>query len=146
MGDSGASFGGREGKRFAGAGGTPGGLGEFFLGAALAAVGLYLLFNQVQVHTSYWRFGGLANSFGVTLIPMLIGVGVLFVNGRSRLGWVLAVGGLLFIVAGILVNMDIYFSPTSLWNTLLMLGLLAAGLGLVVKSLRPHARRAGEPS
>ncbi len=121
-----------------GAGGTPGGLGEFFLGLALAAVGVYLFLNQVQVHTSFWRFGGLANGFGLSLIPLLLGVGLLFFNGRSILGWLLTAGGLLFILAGILANMDVYFERTSLWNTLLMLGLIAAGVGFIARSFLPH--------
>ena len=138
MTDSGGSFGGR--KRFEGAGGTPGGMGEFFLGLVLCGIGLYLLFDRVTVHTSFWRFGGLHNSFGITLIPLLIGFGLLFFNGKSIIGWVLTLGGLLFIVVGIISNMDIYFQRTSLMNTLIMLGLLAAGLGLIARSLRPHRR------
>jgi len=121
-----------------GAGGTPGGFGEFFLGLGLAGAGTYLLLNQVQVHTSGWRLWGMANGFGITMIPMLIGVGILFFNGKSKIGWVLTVGGFMTIVVGILANMDIYFQRTSLWNTLIMFGMLAGGLGLITRSLRPH--------
>jgi hypothetical protein len=138
MSESGSSFGGR--KRFEGPGGTPGGMGEFLLGIALAGIGLYLLFDRVTVHTSFWRFGNLQNSFGITLIPLLLGIGLLFFNGKSIIGWFLTAGGLLFIVVGVVANMDIYFQRTSLLNTLIMLGLLAAGLGLVARSLRPHTR------
>jgi len=140
MSDTGASFGGKP-RKFEGAGGTPGGIGEFLAGVLTASVGFYLLFSHVQVHSSYWNFfgaGGAGRSFGVTLIPLLFGIGILFVNGKSVLGWFLTVGGLLLILAGILVNLDIYFQSTSLMNTLLMLGLIAAGFGLVVKGLRPH--------
>lgn len=137
MTETGGSFGGaRPTKR--GAGGTPGGVGEFFAGLALAGIGGYLLLNQVTVHTSFWRMGGLANSFGISLLPMLIGVTILFFNGKSVMGWVLAVGGFLFIVVGIIANMDIYFQRTTLFNTLVMLVLLAAGLGLIFRSLKPH--------
>jgi multisubunit Na+/H+ antiporter MnhF subunit len=138
MSDTGGSFGGQPGRRVAGAGGTPGGVGEFFLGLILAGIGGYLLFNQVQVHTSFWRFGGLANSFGISLIPMLLGVAILFYNGKSTIGRILTFGGLLFIIVGIIANMDIYFQRTSLFNTLVMLVLIAGGLGLIFKSLRPH--------
>ena len=51
------------------------------------------------------------------------------------------VGGVLFlvpIIAGVIANMDIYFQPTSLSVTLIMLAMLAAGLGLIVRGLRPH--------
>jgi len=121
-----------------GAGGTPGGVWEFVCGLILAAVGGYLLLNQVQVTTSFWHFWG-GNAFGLTLLPLLIGIGILFYNGRSIAGWLLAVIGLAIIVAGILMNMDISFRPTSLFNTLVMLALLAGGLGLVVRGLRSHA-------
>jgi hypothetical protein len=42
------------------------------------------------------------------------------------------------IATGIITNLQVYFRPTSLFNTLLMLGLLAAGIGLVVRALRAH--------
>jgi len=132
---SGASFGGRARR---GAGGTAGGLGQFFVGLALVAIGAYLLLDRVTVHTSFWRFGGGGSAFGVTLIPMLIGVAMLFFNGRSVLGWVLAIAGFGAILIGVVSNMDIYFQQTSLLTTLIMLGLIAAGLGLIVRSLRPQ--------
>jgi hypothetical protein len=148
MSDSGASQSGKSKRGFEGAGGTPGGVGEFFTGIVLAAVGFFLLFSHVQVHSSFWSFLGLGSagrSFGVTLIPLLFGIGVLFVNGKSLLGWVLTIGGLLVIVTGILVNLDIYFRSTSLMNTLIMLGCIAAGFGLIARGLRPHTRK-GEAS
>ena len=79
-------------------GGTPGGLGEFLMGFIMACVGGYLLANQVTVVGSYWSFWG-ANSFGITLIPMLFGVGLLFWRGRSIIGWLLTIAGALFILA-----------------------------------------------
>jgi hypothetical protein len=118
-----------------GAGGTPGGVGQFLAGVVMAAAGGYLLLNQVQVTTSFWHFWG-ANSFGLTLLPLLAGIGILFFNGRSVAGWLLSIVGLAIILAGILMNMDIYFRQTSLFNTLVMLGLLAGGCGLVARSLR----------
>jgi hypothetical protein len=138
MTETGGSFGGKTDKKVVGAGGTPGGIGEFFVGVVLAAIGTYLLFNQVQVHTSFFHFGGMANSFGITLIPLLLGVAILFFNGKSIIGWLLTAGGFLFILVGVIANMDIYFQRTSLFNTLVMLILIAAGLGLIVRSLRAH--------
>jgi len=44
----------------------------------------------------------------------------------------------LFIIAGIIANMDIYFYRTTLLNTIIMLVLIAGGLGLILRSLRPH--------
>lgn len=124
-------------RRFNDVGGTPGGLTDFLLGFALTCVGAYLLTNQVTVAGSYWNFWG-NNTFGVTLIPMLIGIGLLFRDGRSIIGWLLTAAGALFIVAGVLANMHIYFQPTSLFNTIVMLVLLVGGLGLIARAMRPH--------
>lgn len=118
-----------------GAGGTPGGVGQFFIGLVMAVVGVYLLLNQVQVTTSFWSFGRFGG-FGPTLLPLLVGVGFLFYNGRSIIGWLLTGLGLAIILAGILMNIDIYFRQTTLFNTIVMLGLLFGGLGLIARSLR----------
>src|SRR5438132_1130142 len=97
-------------------GGTPGGLGHFLIGCVVACLGGYFLANQVSVVGSYWTFYG-ANTFGITLVPMLLGVGILFWNGRSLAGWILTVAGALFILAGVIANLNIYFRPTSLkWS------------------------------
>ena len=70
------------------------------------------------------------------LLPFIVGTGLVFFNGRSVLGWLLLIAGVTIIGAGILVNMTLYFRPTSLFNTLAMLVLLAGGLGLMARSLR----------
>lgn len=101
----------------------------------MAGVGAYLILNQVQVTTSFWRFGQYGG-FGLTLLPLLAGVAFLFYNGRSVVGWLLTSVGAAIILANVLMNMDIYFRQTTLFNTLVMLGLLFAGLGLIARSLR----------
>jgi hypothetical protein len=125
-------------------GGTRGGLGQFIVGLIMSCVGGYLLSNQVSVVGSYWSFWG-TNSFGITLIPMLFGVAILFFNGKSTIGWFLTIAGALFILAGVIANMHIYFQPTSLFNTLVMLVLLVGGVALIARSVQEHrAREAGQ--
>jgi uncharacterized protein len=123
--------------RFRGAGGTPGGLGEFLLGLAMAVAGGYLLTQQVTVTSGFWHLWGY-NAFGLSLVPFIFGVGILFFNGRSRIGWLLLIAGSVIILAGILMNLEIYFRSTSLFNTLIMLVLLFGGIGLLARSLRAH--------
>lgn len=124
-----------------GAGGTPGGVGEFLGGLVMAVAGGYWLTNQVSVTSGYWRPWGY-NGFGLSLIPLLIGLGMLFFNGRSIIGWLLTLAGAVIILVGILTNLDIYFRETSLFNTILMLVLLAGGVGLIARSLRSHTKNA----
>jgi len=125
-------------RSFSDVGGTSGGLGMFLVGFAMACIGGFLITNQVTVVSSYWNFWG-GSSFGVTLLPMLLGVGILFWNGKSTIGWLLTVAGALFIFAGIIANMHIYFRGATLFNTMVMLILLVGGLVLIARSLRPHS-------
>ncbi len=122
-------------------GGTPGGTRTFLLGIIMLVVGGYLLFNQVQVNGGYWRFSvfgqGYGTSFGITLLPLLFGIGILFGNGKSLVGRALTALGFLAIIVGIIVNLDIHFRQTSLWNTLTMLILIVGGLGLIIRSIAP---------
>jgi len=118
-----------------GAGGTEGGISTFLTGFVMAVAGGWLLTNQVTVTTGYWRMWGY-NGFGLSLIPLIVGIALLFFNGRSIAGWLLTIAGAVIIFVGILTNLDIYFRPTSLFNTLLMLVLLAGGIGVIARSLR----------
>ncbi len=119
-----------------GAGGTPGGLGSFFLGAVMVVAGGYLLLSHVTVSSGAWLLWGY-NAFGLSLLPLLAGIAWLFFDGRSVAAWALTAGGAVIIVIGIIANLHVYFRATSLFDTLLMLGLLAGGLGLVARSLKP---------
>lgn len=121
-----------------GAGGTPGGLGAFFMGLAMTVGGAYLLTSQVTVSSGFWGFFG-RQTFGLTLLPLLVGIAFLFFDGKSVWGFVLTLGGALMILLGILMNLRIYFEATSLFNTLVMLVLLFGGLGLLARSLKASA-------
>jgi len=126
-----------EDERRRGAGGTPGGIGEFLFGLAMAVAGGYLITQHVTVTSGFWTLWGY-NTFGLSLLPLVAGVGLLFYNGRSIAGWLLTFAGLVIIFTGVIMNLQIYFQPTSLFNTIIMFLLLAGGIGLVARSLRPH--------
>jgi hypothetical protein len=121
-----------------GAGGTQGGVGQFLVGLAMTVGGAYLLTNQVQVTSGFWSTFG-PHTFGLSLLPLVVGIGILFFDGSSVVGWLLTLAGSVIIFLGILMNLRIYFETTSLYNTLIMLFLLAGGLGLVARALRPFA-------
>jgi hypothetical protein len=124
-------------KGFSGPGGTSGGVVEFFVGLGLLVLGAYMVARRVTVYSGFPSWFG-DHTFGITLLPLLLGIGVLFFNGRAILGWVLTAGGLLIIFAGILMSLSISFAPTDLFSTIVIFGLIAAGIGLLTRSLRAH--------
>ncbi len=124
-------------KEFRGVGGTSGGVGEFLIGLAMTVAGAYLFTNWVVVTSSFWTMWGY-NTFGLSLLPLIFGIGILFFNGKSIVGWILLFIGIVVIFTAIIMNLQIYFQPTSLFNTIAMLILLFGGIGLIVRSLRSH--------
>ena len=126
-------------SRLRGAGGTPGGIGEFVLGVIMLVAGAYLITTQVVVTSGMWAIWGY-NAFGLSLFPLIFGIGILFFNGKSIAGWALLVIGVVIIFTGIIMNLHIYFERTSLFNTILMFVLLAGGIGLILRALAPHGR------
>ena len=121
-------------------GGTSGGLGEFLIGLGMTIAGGYMLISRVVVSSSFWNWGGYS-SFGLTLVPLVIGIALVFFNGRSIIGWLLVFACVVIIVSSILMNLQIYFQPTSLFNTIIMLVLFAGGIGLIARGVMAH----GEP-
>ena len=120
---------------FRGAGGTRGGVWHFLIGLAMTVAGAYLLTNRVTVTSGFWSLWGY-NTFGLSLLPLIIGIAILFFDGKSIAGWVLLFVGVVIIFTAILMNLQIYFQPTSLFNTIMMLVLLFGGIGLIARSLR----------
>lgn len=120
-----------------GAGGTSGGVGQFFFGLALLGLGLYMFLSRIIVVSTVWTLFGF-NGFGLVLIPLGLGVALLFFNARSIAGWVLAVGSFLTILVGIISNLTFFFKPTNLLVTLLMIGMIGAGAGLMLRSFKDY--------
>jgi len=86
MSETGASLGGQPRRKFEGAGGTPGGFGDSSsaLGWPASAFTYWPTTCTCRPHSATRaasaRFG---NSFGMSLLPLLFGIGTLFVNGKS---------------------------------------------------------------
>jgi hypothetical protein len=122
-----------------GPGGTSGGTTEFLIGLALLIAGGYLFLDNVQVTShfgSLWRFGH--GTFGLSLLPVFLGISILFFNGKSIAGWILLAGGAIIIFVGVISRLAVHWRVSSLFDVLLILALIAAGIGLIARSLRPH--------
>ena len=108
----------------------------------MALAGGFILTNQIVVTNAFWVYrlpfiGLQVSAFGVTLLLFILGIGIVFFNYRSVIGWLLTVGSILLILIGLITNLQIYFAPTSLFITVIMLVLLFGGIGLIVRSLFP---------
>lgn len=125
-----------------GAGGTNGGEGSFLVGLIMMCGGGYLLLRSIIVRpdfglgASLYSFGGTSITSGMVLIPFLFGIGMIFYNARNWLGWLLAGGSLVALVFGVIANLNLQFARMSAFDLLVILILLAGGIGLFLRSLR----------
>lgn len=125
-----------------GAGGSEGGTVTFFIGLAMMIAGGYLLLSNIVIRpvfgfrTAAFSLGGFGITTGMILIPFVFGVGLVFYNGQSKLGWLLAIGSVIALVAGVIANLNIQFAALSIFDLLVILVLLFGGIGLFLRSLR----------
>lgn len=110
---------------------------SFFVGVLLLGAGLYMIANRISVSSSFgWvRFGGLSIPFGLTTVPLIIGIIWMFVKPEAVIPKIVIVLGALFILVGIIMSVRLHFSYMTLYEYILMFGMTAAGTGLVLRTL-----------
>ena len=129
-----------------GAGGTSGGIGQFFLGLVLMAGGFYLLLDSVVVSAGFglgtrlFGVGGYGITGGIVLIPLVIGIAMIFYDARCAFGWLLAVGAFAALVFGVIASVNMALRTMPAFELICILALAFGGLGLFLRSLRSAAR------
>ena len=110
---------------------------QFFLGVILLGAGLFMLSKRVMVHNSWhiWRIGTFDLSSGTVIIPLIIGIIWYFANPKSIASKVIITLGVIFIVATIIMSVRISFMTTSMFDYVLIIGMAAAGSGLLLKTV-----------
>ena len=113
----------------------------FFIGLILLGAGLFWLFQRTSVATvgifsGGLLFGNIMIPTGVVLIPLIIGIILLFfLEDKRIIGWIVTVIGLIVVILSILMSVRISFERTSLFEFICMFGFIAAGTGLLLRTL-----------
>lgn len=110
---------------------------QFFIGFILFCVGVFMVFQCTTITMAWysWSIGGFGFPQGAVIIPLLIGIGLLFYNSKSIISWLVFILGIVFVLVTIIMSVRIHFNTTSLFNYILMFGSILAGTGLLLKSL-----------
>lgn len=110
---------------------------QFFIGVILLGVGLFILSKRVMVHSSWyvWRIGGFNLSSGLVTVPLIIGIIWYFYNSKSIAPKIIIILGVIFIIATIIMSIRINFVTTSMFDYVIMFGMIGAGSGLLLKTL-----------
>ena len=125
-----------------GAGGTRGGIGEFFIGFVMFCGGIYLLLQNITITNKFslgfglFRVMGINITSGMVMIPFIFGVGMIFYNSKNVFGWLLACGSLIAMVFGVIANIQFTMRHMTAFELIIILVLAVGGLGLFLRSLR----------
>ena len=125
-----------------GAGGTQGGIGRFFIGLIMMISGGYLFLDAIRVtqhfHMGYtiYSFGTLKLTTGMTLIPLIFGIGIIFYNSKNILGWFLCTTSFVILLFGIISSIQFRIRNMSAFELIMILVLMIGGIGLFFSSLR----------
>ena len=110
---------------------------HLFLGIIIIGIGLFMLLQQTDVTMSFasFRLGSWGVPSGLIIVPLLVGVIMMFYNSKFWLARVVTALGGVIIVAAIIMSTTIRFRTTSMYNYVIIILFIAAGAGLILRSL-----------
>lgn len=107
---------------------------ESFVGPVMLVIGGYLFMQNVQVTTfSIFAFSiGGRRMDGVIFLPLIASIIYLFYkyNLASKICCILSI---IIIIVNVIVNLELYWSATSLFSTIIIFVLLFGGAALVAR-------------
>jgi len=111
----------------------------FLIGMILFGVGVFWVLQTARVTTNFggyfYHFGSFGLPNGMIIVPLLIGVVMLFAMERKIWGGAVSIMGILFILITILMNVRITWTNSSAFEFILMFSFIAAGGGLILRGL-----------
>ncbi len=111
----------------------------FFAGLLMFAGGVFMILQNVIVRTnwgtSFYHIGSWNVPNGLIMLPVLIGIVMLFVMDRKIFGWIVFGLGILFILLTVIMSVSISWKTSNAYMFLVMFGLAAAGGGMLMKVL-----------
>lgn len=129
-----------------GAGGTEGGLRDFFIGLTMMGVGFYMLLSKIIVSSNFgmgykmYQMNAGGMNFGITtgmiFIPMIAGIAMIFYNAKAIWGWALSGISILAMIFGVISSTTIKLQTMNSFDLIVIFVLAFGGIGLFLRSLK----------
>lgn len=131
---------------------------QFIAGGALFGSGGFQILNQVTASSAFsygprggWRWG--AGVFpigtpgmGLLMVPLGIGLCLLFAGIYRRWANLLIWASLAALVVGVLNSIRLTYRPSTLWELVVYIAMIAIGGGLMFRSLRDDDDNRSKPA
>lgn len=113
---------------------------RFFGGLLLFGAGLFMILQNLTVTSSWgmgsiFRIGGYSVPNGTIMIPVLIGIALLFLCDRKLWGWLFIAVGIVIILAAVIMSVNIYWRTSNGWMFVVMFGLTFAGGAMMLREI-----------
>lgn len=115
---------------------------RFFVGLLMFGGGLFMILQNVDVTSgwggfggSFFRIGSYALPNGLIMLPIIIGIGMLFVMDRKIFGWIVLSLGIVILLLSIIMSVHLHWRTSNAYVFLVMFGLVAAGGGMMLREL-----------
>ena len=112
----------------------------------MMVAGGYLFLNAIDVannfHLGYriYSLGRVHLTSGMTLVPLIFGIGFIFYNSRNIIGWALSIVSLVMLVFGIISSIQFKLRSMSAFELITILVLMVGGVGLFLSALRSYEK------
>ena len=107
---------------------------EFLVGVGMMIAGVVILLMNIHVSSfGFLRFGRISSAPILVIVFLFLMVWAV-IRGKT-FQWILVGADILCIIISVLLGTEFYFARMTVFTLLLMLALLAVGLGLMIRNL-----------
>ena len=115
----------------------------FFCGLLAFGAGLFMILQNVDV-TSNWgvagggyffRLGSFSLPNGLIMLPIIVGIAMLFFMDRKIFGWIVLSLGIVILLISIISSVHLRWRTSNAYVFLVMFALVAAGAGTMLRVL-----------
>ena len=113
---------------------------RFFGGMLLFGAGMFMIFQNMIVESSWgmgsvFRIGGYGIPNGTIMIPLLIGIALLFLLDRKLWGWLFIAVGFVIVLAAVIMSVSVRWRTSSAWMFFVMFAMTFAGGAMMLREL-----------
>lgn len=125
-------------------------LARLVVGLGMMMAGVYWFLKSVYVHQGFgfrhnnmfydynspFYGSGMSSVTGWVVLPLLLGIGMLFYNPKSAWGWLIAASSMVILVISTVTSVNFSFRSMSAFDFLTMIVLIFGGAGLFLSASR----------
>ncbi|HBI84839.1 MAG TPA: hypothetical protein DDX71_00910 [Ruminococcus sp.] len=113
---------------------------RFFGGMLLFGAGMFMIFQNLIVESSWglgsiFHIGGFGIPNGTIMVPLLIGIALLFLCDRKLWGWLFITIGIVIILAAVIMSISVRWRTSSGWMFFTMFALTMSGGAMMLREL-----------